>query len=653
MKLSIIIPYYNSKEYTDELLDRLAPQITEDVEIIVVDDGSKKRYKSEYELEGWLTIIHKRNGGCASARNRGLKIAKGEYIQFIDSDDMVPEYFIEKLLKKTEGGYDVIDYSWKSLTNEGNQHNYKLNSDNDYLRNPSVCTRCFKRSFISNRHFNELKDSTEDEDFSRKLGYLDKDTKMHHGSIPEYMYFYRTAVDNSKIKRFKAGLMRTKRVTYYVEHVTEDMTDLLNEIIEQDKQNEVWLLTNRNDIPNLKRYCQISRPMRMWTHYLIGGCPLVTVLSPPIKCDVVIYCEYCNKVGGISTFIYNWCQHMHKYYDIIVMYNNMDSMQVDRLKNVVRCIPYNANTPKIVCETVILNRLTDKIPDIVTYKKSIQICHACVQLNYRIPQDRDYLVNVSKAAKDSWKQESAHGIVIHNMSYQTEDKALILISATRVGAYDKGENDRRIIRLIKALDKQNINYIWLNFSDGNLGRNISPHFINMPAIMDVQPYIKKADYLVQLSDKEAYSYSILEALTNNTAVIVTPFESVIEQGFVEGMNGYMLPFDFSENMDMSFIKAVPHFTYEYDNKSIIKQWKKLLEGKMEVPHSKNADWQQDSKEGNEVIGDASGQQAVMITRTYKDIALGRVLIQGAIEYMDKDRAVELENKGFVRILGGN
>ena len=144
MKLSIIIPYYNSKEYTDELLDRLAPQITEDVEVIVVDDGSKKRYESEYELEGWLTIIHKRNGGCASARNRGLKIAKGEYIQFIDSDDMVPEYFIEKLLKKTEGGYDVIDYSWKSLTNEGNQHNYKLNNDNDY--NYADCLRWLSSS---------------------------------------------------------------------------------------------------------------------------------------------------------------------------------------------------------------------------------------------------------------------------------------------------------------------------------------------------------------------------------------------------------------------------------------------------------------------------------------------------------------------------
>ena len=159
IKLSIIIPYYNAQKYTDELLDRLEKQITDEVEVILVDDGSPKPFQTRRK---WVTLYRKPNGGCSTARNYGLDRAKGEYIQFVDADDMVPTYFVEKLLEAITKNADVIDYSWKSLANEGTQHNYHLKSENDRLPNPSVCTRCFKRSFIGTVRFNELKDSTED-----------------------------------------------------------------------------------------------------------------------------------------------------------------------------------------------------------------------------------------------------------------------------------------------------------------------------------------------------------------------------------------------------------------------------------------------------------------------------------------------------------
>ena len=64
MRLSIIIPYYNTKKYTDELLRVLAPQRTKDVEIIIIDDGSDSCYFNE--LEG-IKTIRKKNGGASSA----------------------------------------------------------------------------------------------------------------------------------------------------------------------------------------------------------------------------------------------------------------------------------------------------------------------------------------------------------------------------------------------------------------------------------------------------------------------------------------------------------------------------------------------------------------------------------------------------------
>ena len=75
MKLSIIIPYYNVKPYTDELLDCLEPQITDEVEVILIDDGSKEPYKTDYE---WCQVYRQKNGGASKARNVGLERAKGE-----------------------------------------------------------------------------------------------------------------------------------------------------------------------------------------------------------------------------------------------------------------------------------------------------------------------------------------------------------------------------------------------------------------------------------------------------------------------------------------------------------------------------------------------------------------------------------------------
>lgn len=573
IRLSIVIPYFNVQKYTDELLDVLAPQISDQVEVILVDDGSPEPFKTKYS---WCKVIRKENGGCSTARNVGLEHAKGEYICFIDADDLVPKYFVECVFRKCdEKPYDVIDFSWKSLSTQGPQHNYSLKSDKSWLPNPSVCTRCFRRAFIGDIRFNELKDSTEDEDFSRKVGFLDKNGNFLHGAIPSYMYFYRTAITDSKIKRFKAGRMKTKRVTYCYDHVTADMTWLLEEIKHEDQRNEVWLLTNKCDIPELKRYCQIHTPMKMWTHYLRGEkiCN-VEVINVPKIYDAIIYCEFANKVGGISTFIYEWCLMMHKDHQIMFMYDKMDDNQLKRLRKIVDCERVSKELRE--CNTLILNRLTDNIPTNIIYKKVVQMVHACSQIKYHINQDRDYIVNVSQSAKDSWGEASSRGIVIHNPMFTESRRVLRLVSATRIGAVDKGSNDDRYVKLANMLNRADIPFIWLNFSDKPMP-NAPKHFVNMPARLDVQGFIRQSDYLVQLSDREAYSMAILEALCNDTAVICTPFPSAVEQGVEDGKTGYIVPFDM--DFDVKKLLNVPFFHFDYDNDSIKKQWEKILKAK--------------------------------------------------------------------------
>lgn len=101
--ISVIIPIYKVEKYLDECLYSIVNQTYENLEILLVDDGSPDncgKICDEYaQKDNRIKVIHKENGGLSSARNAGLDIAKGEYISFVDSDDVIDEKFIETLYK--------------------------------------------------------------------------------------------------------------------------------------------------------------------------------------------------------------------------------------------------------------------------------------------------------------------------------------------------------------------------------------------------------------------------------------------------------------------------------------------------------------------------------------------------------------------------
>ena len=194
------------------------PQVTEDVEVIVVDDGSEFPYLPNYP---GIKVIRQKNKGQSAARNKGLSVAKGEYIAFIDADDMVASDYVPKILAKIEEGFDVLEFSWKSFG--GVYMDFRLTCQKDRLTNPSACTRVFNRSFIGTIRFNTKKDACEDEEFSRKVGYLFDGFKR--AFITDYLYFYRTNTAGSNTKRYKQGFCNTKRVTYYFKKVPENILE--------------------------------------------------------------------------------------------------------------------------------------------------------------------------------------------------------------------------------------------------------------------------------------------------------------------------------------------------------------------------------------------------------------------------------------------
>ncbi len=100
-KISVIVPVYNVEEYLPQCLDSILNQTFSNIEIICVNDGStdgsRKILEDYKQKDSRIKIVDKKNGGLSSARNAGMKVAKGEFYSFIDSDDWIDYTMLEKL----------------------------------------------------------------------------------------------------------------------------------------------------------------------------------------------------------------------------------------------------------------------------------------------------------------------------------------------------------------------------------------------------------------------------------------------------------------------------------------------------------------------------------------------------------------------------
>jgi len=105
-KISVIVPIYNVAEYLETCITSIIEQTYKNIEIILVDDGSTDDCGEICdrwgEKDSRIVVVHKENGGLADARNAGLKVAKGDYIGFVDSDDWIHPEMYERMLEAIE-----------------------------------------------------------------------------------------------------------------------------------------------------------------------------------------------------------------------------------------------------------------------------------------------------------------------------------------------------------------------------------------------------------------------------------------------------------------------------------------------------------------------------------------------------------------------
>lgn len=168
MKLSIIIPYYNTWIETKKLLETLIPQLTDEIEVILIDDGCGE-LMLDYATEEHnnITVIHSmpNSGVAGKPRNVGLDNAKGEYIAFIDSDDNVTDDYIKRITEAMSTKPDIIFLSWKSVKQK------IIMTTKPPQWNCSVWCRVYKKEIIGNTRFDETLKKAEDWKFNQAIKY--------------------------------------------------------------------------------------------------------------------------------------------------------------------------------------------------------------------------------------------------------------------------------------------------------------------------------------------------------------------------------------------------------------------------------------------------------------------------------------------------
>lgn len=140
-KISIVVPIYNSSKYLNKCLDSLVNQTLEDIEIILINDGStdeSEKIVKEYK-DKRIKYISKKNEGIGKTRNRGIREASGEYIAFVDSDDYLNEHFCEYMYKKaSKCNCDLVICDF--FEDRGNLYGIKFNDfeDTSLIETPSL-----------------------------------------------------------------------------------------------------------------------------------------------------------------------------------------------------------------------------------------------------------------------------------------------------------------------------------------------------------------------------------------------------------------------------------------------------------------------------------------------------------------------------------
>ena len=161
--VSVVIPAYNVAEYINQTIASVREQSYKNWELIVVDDGSTDRTleviaESVKQIRQHVVVHHQENGGLSAARNSGVKLATGEYVYFLDSDDLLPQNALLRFVELSyQNALDVLSFSAVNFADDsyamGDEESTKrrIEEYDEYYdrKNNQICVSSCEEAFIS------------------------------------------------------------------------------------------------------------------------------------------------------------------------------------------------------------------------------------------------------------------------------------------------------------------------------------------------------------------------------------------------------------------------------------------------------------------------------------------------------------------------
>ena len=295
--------------------------------------------------------------------------------------------------------------------------------------------------------------------------------------------------------------------------------------------------------------------------------------------NVIYVGDYCNgRFNGYITWVNNIGRCFNDKYDIVILTDAIYEPTKKGFEKYFKVIEREENTNYII-ERLLVTYSTYYYPkNIICTDESYLFIHGNMS-DY--PNTRKYYKNIytKYIAVSKIAQEKAAGyfpvddneIDYINNPIRIDDSLikhhLKLVSAQRDAEVKRTE---RIKKIAEILDEEKIPYTWNLFTDSATPDKIYGGLVYRVPIANTLPYVKDADYFVQLSDSEAYSYSVLEAIYLNTKVVVTPLECYDEMK-IDKNSSIIIPFDYfddnnKEKLRELVLKMYDNVDKKYNNR---------------------------------------------------------------------------------------